>query len=683
NLVLEDRTVKILDMGLARKLDADDSITQDGSGLGTPDYMSPEQFVDAHRADVRSDLYSLGCTWYHMLTGRPPFGGSTAVQKGFSHINTPPPSVRSLAPSAPDDLAAVIAKLLAKKPQDRYQTPSELLAELRDWSGAEPDADATRTWSAGAATAGLAGDTKSDSAKSPPVVTPTPASEPDSATLVTAPATSIPAFLLYLIPVMGALVLGGAYFGIQALVDRQAGTEPLVLRVSEEEYDAGRRRPPAAGAAPDSRQTRPPANSDRVRPSDRLASQPDGAAEESERPVAAPQPQPQPPPPPAAPAVTDSAADPGSPRPPIPARPAQTWRFETAGEWQAAWNDILDGDRIELAAGRLIDFDGEALVFDAVRLTLAAGGSGSRPVIRWTLPGDRRFSDGLIQVAQGGLVIEGIDLYVDLKNQNAAESALPVFALQQSDLHFINSSVTVLNAGRLPVTVVALNGERPWDAQARGAAPHPVVVDIRDALIRAADAVIAVDSRQARVSVENSVVCGRGGLVHVFHTRPLEFAHHAIRLEISSSVLDLTGPLVTVDCRPFELRPVPLEVDVASSLLMGSSASLRPAQVAWDSPVETETVSTAIRWGGRENRFFQWGDGLTVRTVPGPVVTLVQSPDDWKRLELGDEVGWRSVPRLRLQRTPEDQRLPADYDFARDVGIDLKQIAHPARRLPR
>ena len=91
---------KLVDMGLARRFErgGDDGLTQSGMTLGTFDYISPEQARDPRDVDVRSDLYSLGCTLFHMLTGRPPFPEGTVLQKLIQHQEEPPPDVRALEP---------------------------------------------------------------------------------------------------------------------------------------------------------------------------------------------------------------------------------------------------------------------------------------------------------------------------------------------------------------------------------------------------------------------------------------------------------------------------------------------------------------------------------------------------------------------------------------------------------
>ena len=104
--------------------------------LGTFDYISPEQARDPRDVDVRSDLYSLGCTLFHMLTGRPPFPGGTVLQKLIQHQEEPPADVRSMNPAVPAELAGVITKLMAKDRDRRYQSPEQLVRDLLNLAGA-------------------------------------------------------------------------------------------------------------------------------------------------------------------------------------------------------------------------------------------------------------------------------------------------------------------------------------------------------------------------------------------------------------------------------------------------------------------------------------------------------------------------------------------------------------------
>ncbi len=133
-IVTQEGQVKLVDMGLARLRQVestDDDLTESGMTLGTFDYISPEQGQDPRSADIRSDLYSLGCTLYYMLTGKAPFPHGTVLQKLLHHASETPPDPRGLRSDIPDELVAVVNKLLAKKPEQRYQRPVELVAALQ------------------------------------------------------------------------------------------------------------------------------------------------------------------------------------------------------------------------------------------------------------------------------------------------------------------------------------------------------------------------------------------------------------------------------------------------------------------------------------------------------------------------------------------------------------------------
>jgi eukaryotic-like serine/threonine-protein kinase len=141
-LTADGSLVKVLDMGLARldrpahEEDKGSTMTQEGALLGTPDYIAPEQALESHTVDIRADLYSLGCTFYYLLTARVPFPGGTLLQKLNRHQNQEAPAVEALRPEVAPGVAAVVRRLMAKKPEDRYQTPAELAAALASVSSA-------------------------------------------------------------------------------------------------------------------------------------------------------------------------------------------------------------------------------------------------------------------------------------------------------------------------------------------------------------------------------------------------------------------------------------------------------------------------------------------------------------------------------------------------------------------
>jgi WD40 repeat protein/serine/threonine protein kinase len=137
NLLLTTQgVVKVLDMGLARLNAQNDdeyassTLTQEGAVMGTPDYIAPEQALDSRTADIRADLYSLGCTFFFLLTGRVPFPGGSVMEKLLKHQGQAVPSLLDARRDVPPPIADVVHRLMAKSPAERYQTPAELLTAL-------------------------------------------------------------------------------------------------------------------------------------------------------------------------------------------------------------------------------------------------------------------------------------------------------------------------------------------------------------------------------------------------------------------------------------------------------------------------------------------------------------------------------------------------------------------------
>jgi serine/threonine protein kinase len=130
--------VKILDMGLARSaVDERDRLTEkldQGAVVGTADFIAPEQALSSPSVDGRADIYSLGATFYALVTGKPPFDGNT-TQKLLQHQLKAPPPLSAVDPDLPEELSAVVARMMAKKPEARYQTPAEVIAALAPWLG--------------------------------------------------------------------------------------------------------------------------------------------------------------------------------------------------------------------------------------------------------------------------------------------------------------------------------------------------------------------------------------------------------------------------------------------------------------------------------------------------------------------------------------------------------------------
>jgi urea transport system substrate-binding protein len=143
------RRVKILDLGLAvlRTEQASGSgLTEKGQILGTIDYMAPEQWEDSRAVDIRADIYSLGCTLYHLLVGKPPFGSKeypTLMKQMWAHAQAPVPPVREARSEVPQPVVAVLDRMLAKKPNERFGTPAEVAAALETYAAVIPGHDSS------------------------------------------------------------------------------------------------------------------------------------------------------------------------------------------------------------------------------------------------------------------------------------------------------------------------------------------------------------------------------------------------------------------------------------------------------------------------------------------------------------------------------------------------------------
>lgn len=134
-MVRKDGVLKILDMGLAKSADRGDDLTailDKGAIVGTVDYISPEQARGA-QVDIRGDIYSLGATMFTALTGRTLFEGSPG-KRLMQHQLSRPPALTALVPGCPPEFAAIVECMLAKRPEDRFQTPRELIIALRPWA---------------------------------------------------------------------------------------------------------------------------------------------------------------------------------------------------------------------------------------------------------------------------------------------------------------------------------------------------------------------------------------------------------------------------------------------------------------------------------------------------------------------------------------------------------------------
>jgi eukaryotic-like serine/threonine-protein kinase len=132
-LVTHDGTAKLADLGLAIDPSDEERVTREGATVGTFDYVAPEQARHSHSADIRSDIYSLGCTFYHTSTGQVPFPNPSLPEKLFGHQALEPTPIEQLVSGIPEPLCEIVRRMMRKSPDDRYATPLEVAQALEPY----------------------------------------------------------------------------------------------------------------------------------------------------------------------------------------------------------------------------------------------------------------------------------------------------------------------------------------------------------------------------------------------------------------------------------------------------------------------------------------------------------------------------------------------------------------------
>ncbi len=224
--------VKVMDLGLARTANAaaesaaSAGLTGSGVLMGTADYLAPEQAQDAKHVDIRADIYSLGCTLYHLLAGYPPFAGGTLASKIAGHMFAQPRRIEELRPDVPPALGDVLRRMMAKKPEQRYPTPADVAQALAPFDqGATSPATAPPSAPPSSLTAPPGPDSMTETFNAQ-TCSPQTLADPGS-TQTVPPAPPAPRrrrrWAMLAAPLVAALLLGGGFLLVTAF-SRSAGT---------------------------------------------------------------------------------------------------------------------------------------------------------------------------------------------------------------------------------------------------------------------------------------------------------------------------------------------------------------------------------------------------------------------------------------------------------------------------
>ncbi|MEQ9406907.1 MAG: serine/threonine-protein kinase [Fuerstiella sp.] len=676
NLMLEGTTLKILDLGLA-KHESDQQITGDGSVLGTFDYMSPEQCQSTTDADHRSDIYSLGCTWYHLLIGKAPFADRPPAAKMMGHFADELPSVSDADVDVPHEFVRIIGRMTARQPKDRYQDVTELIADIDHLLEAFDRATIVEFGAVNCATddstfntADKVQDHSTLSAEFPldGDLGTARADASEYHTLVHAPSDSSSISLTYLIPVMAALVLGGVYFGINFLKDRLTNTEALVIDVPS----APGKNTVSALSSEKGRASNEVDNTARTPLPFEIGFQPEHERQ-TEISVASP---------PGDPAgiknttavdetgrmTTEDSTEATVAQGPQLREPKEIVIREFGPDWQ---QDLVDGDILTLVSNDVYEI--KKPVYQTTSITLQGTESLHALIYCKVTTGDSFWKQSF-----SSLSLRHIDLYIDLTDLK--KGAYSIFDLSVADFQMKDCTLTVMSSVRTSwedLSILRMCGSHPWNSQAKGDPPEPLTVLATNSLIRGKGTFVRNLSPLSILTMSNCVVLGTGPLLHAYHVTPREYAHQLMATRIDSCSFDIVQPLITIDCRPFDLRAVPQSFEVKNTAIASSGpVPVQAPLVFWASPADTSSVADALTFTAQNNVYIRRQHGLMMKASDGDVRTLVAGAADWERNQLGYDADSQFIQVSARNRMDRWHSLTAgDFDL-RTLPRGARNVLH-------
>jgi eukaryotic-like serine/threonine-protein kinase len=706
NLIVTPRgRVKLVDLGLAKKVASESfgDLTIAGTTLGTFDYISPEQAKDPRNVDVRSDIYSLGCTLYHMLAGEPPYPEGTVLQKLLDHQAKDIPDPARKNPHLPPELSAVVRHMMAPDPRDRYATPDDVILDLLPiaaemglrginpeglvWTsqpmGARSFIERNVTWIAAAAAllvVAVLFDRFSERARGPRVV--------ENGNL---PATNNPVA----VPTGDSKQVRTSVASREhATNDTAASKSPAAPAIKLRENPGGDTTTTSVASDPFKRFSEP-------------GSVP--TLQEILTPVVPPAPRTQPPADVKLPLqAQDTATETAKTKPAAATVPeisitdgGTTMSYATL---EAAVADAKDGSTIELKYNGRRAVPEKPFRVSGRRLTIR-GSKGFHPVISFLprqLPAIG-FESRMISIANASLELVDLDIQATVPETSASDHWSLVSLGGPDHVRWHGVNLTITNPGNRPAEAVDVSSTRdpmvdriPGRQTGPMGSPPEFEIRIEHSFIRGDCNLCTVRTTEAgRLDVSQSVVALQGSLLSNWGGDESPGDNRRLAVQLEHVTCFLWGGLIQMDGGDVPRYLVPVSVDARNNIFATSSSTTPLISLA--GKTSGDDFARLIRWEGTRNfydRFSNyWAVGASGSVADAATAPRALSFDDWKHL-LGDTevesniggITWKQAGSRPWQSKPATAIRVGDFELASvnvavsgatdntDVGADLSTI---------
>jgi eukaryotic-like serine/threonine-protein kinase len=715
NIIITPRgRAKLVDLGLAKKVAAESvgDLTIAGTTLGTFDYISPEQAKDPRNVDVRSDIYSLGCTLYHMLAGAPPYPEGTVLQKLLDHQAKDVPDSAAKNPRVPPRLSAVVRRMMAPDPRERYATPEDLIRELLPI----------------AAEMGLRGVNPEGLVWTSHVATERSFIERNVAWIAGIAVLALVAFLVDRYPPKSRDRMAPA----EMATDEQKPQRTVPSRDSAKPADAAPKQEPASATEDDA-----PVSGSAKSENDTSSQGKDSERQllpiefpPMEPGIAFDPPESLPPPVTTPGALTNGDETAGSSNrkpekklstaPPMPdsltpaATKGRTGNTDTAPAervvasqpeisisdgsetpttyvtLEAAVADAKDGSSIELKFDGVRAISEKPFRISGKRVTIRAG-RGFHPVISFSpreLPATG-FEGRMITLNNGGLDLFDVDIQATVPDATNSDRGALFSFVGPDRLTCRNVNITVTNPGNRQAEVVDISSVTPMPARQPNpmGAPPEFEIEIEHCLIRGSCALFAVRTTEAgRIDLRESALALQGALISNLGDENSLSEMRRITLRMEHLSCFLGGGLIQLDGGDIPRTLVPLDVKARNNVFATNSQT--PLAVLAGRTKEEE-FPRLIRWEGTHNFYDHFSSYWSVSSPAGDSASMPLNFESWKHL-LGDNENdstagsltwthsWHGKSFASIRKA--DFELPTDSPARsgatdnNDIGADLSLI---------